>query len=103
TNLDQADTRCRTRWFFAGPPACTLLAGAGFDYAILPMGCDEIGIASAVQGASVRVVKARTVDAMALADCEMVLEGYVNPRGHRFDTNEAQEAGMEGHSPGHHR
>ena len=36
---------------FGVPPACTLLAGAGFDYAILPMGCDEIGIAGAVQGA----------------------------------------------------
>ena len=35
---------------FGVPPACTLLAGAGFDYAILPMGCDEIGIAGAVQG-----------------------------------------------------
>src|SRR6266571_9431714 len=35
---------------FGVPPACTLLAGAGFDYAVLPMGCDEIGIAGAVQG-----------------------------------------------------
>ena len=26
------------------------MAGAGFDYAVLPMGCDEIGIAGAVQG-----------------------------------------------------
>src|SRR5262249_4513849 len=34
---------------FGVPPACTLLAGAGFDYAVLPMGCDEIGIAGAVQ------------------------------------------------------
>jgi 3-polyprenyl-4-hydroxybenzoate decarboxylase len=36
---------------FAVPPACTLLAGAGFGYGIPPMGCDEIGIAGAVQGA----------------------------------------------------
>ena len=54
---------------FGVPPACTLLAGAGFDYAILPMGCDEIGIAGAVQGSPIRLVKARTVDAMAIADC----------------------------------
>jgi UbiD family decarboxylase len=81
---------------FGVPPACTLLAGAGFDYAILPMGCDEIGIASAVQGAPVRLVKARTVNAMALADCEMVLEGYVNPRDRRFETKEAEEAGVQG-------
>jgi 4-hydroxy-3-polyprenylbenzoate decarboxylase len=64
---------------FGVPPACTLLAGAGFDYAILPMGCDEIGVAGAVQGTPIRLVKARTVDAMALADAEVVLEGYVNP------------------------
>src|SRR5262245_9022198 len=41
---------------FGVPPACTLLAGAGFDYAVLPMGCDEIGIAGAVQGAPIRLV-----------------------------------------------
>ncbi len=81
---------------FGVPPACTLLAGAGFDYAILPMGCDEIGIASAVQGAPIRLVKARTVDAMALADCELVLEGYVNPRDRRFETKEAEDAGVQG-------
>ena len=52
---------------FGVPPSCTLMAGAGFDYAILPQGCDEIGIAGAIQGAAVRLVKARTVDAMALA------------------------------------
>ena len=47
---------------FGVPPACTLMAGAGFDYAVLPMGCDEIGIASAVQGAPIRLVKVfRTV------------------------------------------
>ena len=64
---------------FGVPPSCTLLAGAGFDYVILPQGCDEIGVAGAVQGSPVRMVKARTVDALALADCELVLEGYVNP------------------------
>ena len=41
-------------------PACTLLTGAGFDYVVLPHGCDEIGVAGAVQGASIRMVKART-------------------------------------------
>ena len=81
---------------FGVPPACTLLAGAGFDYAILPMGCDEIGIAGAVQGTPIRLVKARTVDAMALADCEVVLEGYVNPRDRRFETQESEEAGVQG-------
>jgi 4-hydroxy-3-polyprenylbenzoate decarboxylase len=81
---------------FGVPPACTLLAGAGFDYVILPQGCDEIGIAGAVQGNPVRLVKARTVDAMALADSELVLEGYVNPRDRRYETEEAEKAGVQG-------
>ena len=48
---------------FGLPPAGSLLAGAGFDYVILPQGCDEVGMAGAVQGAPMRLVKARTVDA----------------------------------------
>ena len=78
------------------PPACTLLAGAGFDYVILPHGCDEVGVAGAVQGSPVRLVKARTVDALALADAEIVLEGYVNARDRRYETAEAEESGVQG-------
>ena len=81
---------------FGVPPACTLLAGAGFDYVILPKGCDEIGIAGAVQGSPVRLVKARTVDAYALADCEYVLEGHLHPRDKRYETKEAEEQGVQG-------
>ena len=81
---------------FGVPPACTLLAGAGFGYAIMPMGCDEIGIAGAVQRSPVRLVKARTVNAMALADAELVLEGYVNPRDRRYETKESEDANVQG-------
>ena len=81
---------------FGLPPSCTLMAGAGFDYVILPQGCDEIGIAGAIQGTPVRLVKARTVDAYAVADCEVVLEGYVNPRDRRYETAESEEAGIQG-------
>ncbi|MFQ5683030.1 MAG: UbiD family decarboxylase [Candidatus Binatia bacterium] len=81
---------------FGVPPSCTLLAGAGFDYVILPEGCDEIAVAGAVQGAPVRLVKARTVNALALADCEVVLEGYVNPRDRRYETAESEKAGVQG-------
>src|SRR5258706_6835830 len=81
---------------FGVPPPCTLLAGAGFDYAILPMGCDEIGIAGAVQGAPIRLVKCRTVDAYTLADAELVLEGYVYPRDRRYETAQSEEAGVQG-------
>jgi gallate decarboxylase subunit C len=81
---------------FGVPPSCTLLAGAGFDYVILPEGCDEIAVAGAVQGAPVRMVKARTVDTYTLADAEVVLEGYVNPRDRRFETAESEESGIQG-------
>ena len=81
---------------FGVPPACTLLAGAGFDYVILPKGCDEIGVAGAVQGSPVKLVKARTVDAYALADSEYVLEGYIHPRDKRYETSEAEKAVVQG-------
>jgi len=81
---------------FGVPPACTLLAGAGFDYAVMPKGCDEIGIAGAVQGSPIRLVKAKTVDAYALADAEYVLEGVIKPRDKRYETGEAEKAGVQG-------
>ncbi len=81
---------------FGLPPACTLLAGGGFDYVILPTGCDELGAAGAVQGTPVRLVKARTVDAWAVADCEYVLEGHLYPRDKRFETKEAEDSGHQG-------
>ena len=81
---------------FGVPPACTLLAGAAFDYVILPYGCDELGVAGAAQGFPVRVVKARTVDAWAIADSEMVIEGYVDPRDRRFETAESEADQTQG-------
>jgi gallate decarboxylase subunit C len=81
---------------FGVPPACTLLAGSGFDYAILPKGCDEVGMAGAVQGSPIRMVKCQTIDAMTLADAEYVLEGYLHPRDKRFETPESEELGVQG-------
>lgn len=81
---------------FGLPPACTLIAGGGFDYVVLPRGADELGAAGAVQGAPIRMVKARTVDAWAVADCEYVLEGYLHPRDKRYETAEAEAAGKQG-------
>src|SRR5581483_1068348 len=76
---------------FGLPPACTLIAGGGFDYVVLPKGADELGAAGAVQGYPVRIVKARTV-----ADCEYVLEGKLHPRDKRFETAEAEDANIQG-------
>jgi len=81
---------------FGVPPACTYVAGSGFDYAILPKGCDEVGIAGAIQGSPIRLVKCRTIDAYTLADAEYVLEGYLHPRDKRYETAESEAAGIQG-------
>jgi 4-hydroxy-3-polyprenylbenzoate decarboxylase len=81
---------------FGVPPACTLVAGSGFDYVILPKGCDEIGVAGAIQGSPVKLVKARTVDAWAIAESEYVLEGHLYPRDKRYETAEAEKADKQG-------
>ena len=81
---------------FGLPLTCTLIAGGGFDYVVLPRGGDELGAAGAVQGYPVRIVKARTVDAWAVADCDLVLEGYLKPRDKRYETREAEEHDTQG-------
>lgn len=81
---------------FGVPLASTLIAGGGFDYAVLPRGGDELGAAGAVQGYPLRIVKARTQDAWALADCELVLEGEIHPRDKRYETREAEEHDTQG-------
>ena len=81
---------------FGVPPACTLLAGAGFDYAILPMGCDEIGIAGAVQGSPSAWSNAAPSMPIRLPMPRLVLEGYVHPRDRRYETEESEKAGVQG-------
>ena len=81
---------------FGVPPACTMVAGGGFDYVVLPKGCDEIGAAGAMQGSPVSIVKARTADAYAIAESEYVLEGYLHPRDKRYETKEAEDADTQG-------
>jgi 4-hydroxy-3-polyprenylbenzoate decarboxylase len=86
---------------FGLPPACTLIAGGGFDYVVLPRGADELGAAGAVQGYPVRIVKARTIDGWAVADAEYVLEGYLRTHDKRFETAQAEEANVQGRYPFH--
>lgn len=99
-NYDKAEgipiTMC-----FGIPPAANLMAGSGFDYVILPKGCDELGVAGAIQGEPLRIVKCRTVDAYALADAELLLEGHLQPKDRRFETTEAEELGKQGKAPFH--
>lgn len=48
---------------FGVPPSSTYMDGAGFDYVVLPKGCDEVGTAGALQRSPVRIVKCQTIDA----------------------------------------
>lgn len=87
---------------FGLPPAVTLAAGAGFDYVILPYGCDELGIAGAIQGAPVEIVPAVSLDgAYAIANAEYVLEGYLDPTDRRYETKLSEETGEQGEHPFH--
>ena len=81
---------------FGVPVAANLMAGSGFDYVVLPKGCDELGVAGAVQGGPLRIVKCRTIDAYTLADAELVLEGYLKPKDRRYETAEAEKLGVQG-------
>lgn len=81
---------------FGLPMSSVLMAGGGFDYVVLPKGGDELGVAGAVQGFPVRLVKAKTVDAYAVADCEVVLEGYLKPRDKRYETKESEDNDTQG-------
>lgn len=83
------------------PPAVTVMACSGFLYLFLPKGCDELGIAGAIQGSPIEIVKAKTVDAYAIAKAEYVLEGYLDTTQHVWETPEAEEKKAQGVYPFH--
>lgn len=51
----------------------------------LPPGIDEMLFAGFIRRENVRMVKAKTVDVMVPADCEIVIEGYVDPSERRLE------------------
>lgn len=83
------------------PPACTMMAGSGFNYMILPKGADEIGIAGALQGFPVEMVQARTVDALAIAEAEFVIEGYLDTTQKVWESPLAEADQKQGIYPFH--
>ncbi len=83
------------------PAACTLMAGAGFVYTILPKGCDELGIAGAVQGFPVDIVKAKTIDAYSIAQAEYVIEGYLDTTNKLWESELAEKDNKQGVYPFH--
>jgi len=83
------------------PPACTLMAGAGFVYTILPAGCDELGVAGRVQGFPVDIVKAKTIDAYSIAQAEYVIEGYLDTTQKVWESELAERDNRQGVYPFH--
>ena len=60
----------------------------------LPLDVDEIGVAGALAGAPINIVRASTVDLMVPAEAEIVIEGWL-------DTENVEPEGPFGESHGH--
>jgi UbiD family decarboxylase len=83
------------------PPAATIMAGSGFLYTILPRGCDELGIAGALQGYPIDVVKCKTVDTYSIAEAEYVIEGYLDTTKKVWESPLAEKDQRQGVYPFH--
>jgi len=81
------------------PPAALLVAGGSSLHAIMPTGTDELAIAGGLQRAPVPLVKAKTVDAYAIAEAEWVIEGYVDTKERVWETDEAEKIGKFNQAP----
>ena len=80
------------------PPAVNLVAGGGNVHAVMPPGNDELAIAGGLQGSPIEIVKAKTVDAYAIAQAEWVIEGYFDPEV-VWETEEAETLGQVAQAP----
>ncbi len=83
------------------PPAIEMMGFSAFNPIVFPGFTDEIGMAGALQGSPVDIVKAKTVDAYAIAQSEWVLEGYIVEGERVWETEEAEELGRQGEAPLH--
>jgi len=79
------------------PPAVLVTAGTYFVKSVVPTGSDELGFAGALQGCPVDIVKAKTVDAYAIANAEWVVEGYISTDNRAWETDEAEAVGIVEH------
>ncbi len=75
------------------PPAVLLMAGGGMVHTILPYGTDKLAIAGGIQGSPVDIVKAKTVDAYAVANSEWVIEGHIDTTERVWESEEAENIG----------
>ncbi|HVA09722.1 MAG TPA: UbiD family decarboxylase, partial [Acidimicrobiales bacterium] len=83
------------------PPSVVVTASAGFMYMLLHKGSDELGVAGALQRRPVDIVKAKTVDAYAIAEAEWVIEGYLDTTERVWESEESERTGEQGVHPFH--
>jgi 4-hydroxy-3-polyprenylbenzoate decarboxylase len=82
------------------PPTVEFVGMCTFFPFVFPR-VDEVGVAGALQGAPVEIVKAKTVDAYAIANAEWVIEGNIVPYERVWETEEAERIGKQGVAPFH--
>ena len=78
------------------PPMVELVANGSFHPVVFPVPIDELGIAGALQGSPIEIVKGKTVDAYSVANSEWVIEGYIIPYERVWETQEAEQMGVQG-------
>jgi len=78
------------------PLSVQMVAGAWNVRTIVPHGADELGIAGAFQRSPIEIVKAKTVDTYAIANSEIVIEGYYEPHSQNvWESDEAEKLGKQ--------
>lgn len=96
--IDHRDERIPMTINICTPPAVNMVAGGGNVHSIIPAGADKVGIAGGLQGFPVDIVKAKTVDAYAIAQAEWVIEGHLEVES-VWESDESEKAGRAGESP----
>ena len=81
-------------------PVVQMVAGTWNVRTIVHHGMDELGIAGTFQGSPVDIVKAKTVDTYAIANSEVVLEGYIEPLSEEvWESGEAEQLKKQAVAP----
>ena len=83
------------------PVGAELMAVGTLNPVIFPGQTDKVGMAGALQGSAIDLVKAKTVDAYAIAQSEWVMEGYVIEGERVWETDQAEQLGRQGEAPLH--
>ena len=78
------------------PVGPELVSVSTLNPVIFPGQTDKLGLAGAIQGFPVDVVKAKTVDGYSIAQAEWSLEGYILEGERVWETEEAEQLGKQG-------